>query len=315
MRTRLAALSMAMALLLVGFFLVARPWYQRWGATDEEVVRRLPGDEIIPNAAGQETRAITIHATPDRVWPWVAQLGQDRGGFYSYDLLENLVGCEMPTTDVLRPDKQHWQLGDKLWMYPPGRAGGMGFATLRAYEPGRLLGFAARATGTAQDQPEDGSWSFVLEARGDSATRLLVRGRGAAGRSRLGVAFDRALFEPMHFAMERRTLIGLKELAERGVRDRLANHWQVVIWTLTFVLFIAAAMMVLRREDWRQPLVGFVAAGVLFQVLTLVQPPIAVGITLVGLLGAFLWPPVRGSTPRPATTRRTVPHGAKTLHT
>ena len=313
-RTRLAALGTAFAMLLVGFFLVVRPWYQRWGATDAELVRPLPGDEIIPNAAAQETRAITIHATPDRLWPWLAQLGQDRGGFYSYDLLENLVGCEMPTMDVLRPDKQQWRLGDKLWMYPPEKAEGIGFATLRAYEPGRVLGFAARSTGTALDQPEDGSWTFVLEPVGDSATRLLVRGRGATGRSLLGVAFDRSIFEPAHFAMERRTMIGLKQLVEVGERDRLANHWQVLFWTLALVLFIAAGVMVLRREQWHQPLVGFLIAGVIFQVLTLGQPPIAVGITLVGLLGAFLWPPARDSTPRPATTRRTRPRRARTVH-
>jgi hypothetical protein len=302
MRTRVFALTTAFAALLVAFFIVVRPWYRQWGATDQEIARPLPGDEIIPNAAGQETRAITIDAPPDRVWPWLAQLGQDRGGFYSYDLLENLVGCEMPTTDVLRPDEQQWRLGDKLWMYPPGKAGGIGFATLRAFEPGRVLGFATRATGASLDRPESGSWTFVLEPLGDSATRLLVRGRGAAGRSLLGVAFDRSMFEPMHFAMERRTMIGLKQLAEEGWRDRLANHWQVLLWAITFALFLAAGVMVLRREYWYQPLVGFVAAGVLFQVLTLGQPPVAFGATLVGLLGVFLWPPARGSTTRAEVT-------------
>lgn len=311
MRTRVFALATAFAALLVGFYVVVRPWYLYWGATYAEIVRPLPGDEIIPNAAGQETRAITIDAPPDRVWPWVAQLGQDRGGFYSYDLLENLVGCEMPTTDVLRPDRQQWRLGDKLWMYPPRKANGMGFATLRVYEPGRVLGFAARAIGTTRDQPEDGSWTFVLEPRGDSATRLLVRGRGAAGRSLLGVAFDRSVFEPMHFAMERRTMFGLKQLVEDGERDRIANHWQVLLWAITFALFVTAGMMVLRREYWYQPLVGLVAAGVLFQLLTLGQPPVAFGATLVGLLGVFLWPPARGSTPRSVDRVRTRPRRAR----
>lgn len=144
----------------------------------------------------------------------------------------------------------------------------------------------------------------------------LVRGRGAAGRSLLGVAFDRSVFEPMHFAMERRTMIGLKQLVEDGERDRLANHWQVLLWSITFGLFVAAGVTVLRREDWYQPLVAFIAAGVLFQVLTLGQPPVAFGATLVGLLGVFLWPPARGSRagaevmPRPAAAPRAPPPGA-----
>jgi hypothetical protein len=305
---RVLALTAALAVLLVGFFLVARPWYQRWGATDEEIARPLPGDEIIPNSAVQETRAITIQASPERVWPWLAQLGQDRGGFYSYDLLENLVGCEMTNLTRLDPALQRWKLGDKLWMYPPGKAGGMGFATLRAYSPGHVLGFATRMTGTRLDQPEDGSWTFVLEPIADSATRLLVRGRGAPGRALLGVAFDRSAFEPMHFAMERRTMIGLKQLAEGRDRGRLANHAQVMLWAIAFALFVAAGVMVLRRERWQLPLAGFVAAGVGFQILTLGQPPVSLGIGLVSLLSLILWPPSYGSTGHAASaTRRPVP--------
>lgn len=112
--SRLLALLGSLAIILLAFFLFVRPWYLQWGATDDEARRPLPGDEIVRNAAGQETRAITIEASADRVWPWLAQIGQDRGGFYSYDLLENLVGCEMPTEDYLRPEKQSWQLGSRF---------------------------------------------------------------------------------------------------------------------------------------------------------------------------------------------------------
>ncbi len=97
----LALLGSLSATLFV-FFWFVRPWYLHWGATDEETRRALPGDEIIGHANRQETRAITIDAPVERVWPWLAQLGQDRGGFYSYDLLENLVGCAMPTAEPRR---------------------------------------------------------------------------------------------------------------------------------------------------------------------------------------------------------------------
>jgi hypothetical protein len=287
-----------MATIPLVFFLFVRPWYVHWGATDAEAQRALPGDEIVPNAAGQETRAITIDASVERVWPWVAQLGQDRGGFYSFDLLENLVGCEMPDGDYLRPGKQTWQVGDKLWMYPPEKLNGAGSASLGAYVPGRALGFGTRAPGTSLSEPEDGSWSFVLEPLGDSATRLLIRGRGAPGRSLLGVAFDRSIFEPKHFVMERRTMIGIKQLAEGRSRDRVMNDIHVALWAVTFGLLVAAVAMVLRRvEDWRRPLAGFVIAAVVFQILTLGQPPIAIGIVLVTVVGAVLWSPVRARSP------------------
>lgn len=285
------ALVGALAAPCVVFFTFVRPWYRQWGASPEEQRMTLPGDAIIPNAAGQGTRAITIHAGVDRVWPWLAQLGQDRGGFYSFDLLENLVGCEMPTTDMPRPDKQSWRLGDKLWTYPQDKAGGVGFATLRAFVPGRALGFATRSTGTSLDEPEDGSWSMVLQPVTDSTARLLIRGRGAPGRSLLGAAFDRSIFEPAHFVMERRMMIGIKQLAEGSSRGRFWNHTHVVLWTIAFGLFITAAVMVLRAKNWRRPLAGFLGAGILFQVLTLVQPsPLLGALLLANLIALFWWP-------------------------
>src|SRR5688572_30708078 len=103
---RLFGLTGCFAALIGIFGLFVQPWFARWGATDYEVGKSLPGDEIIPFAASQETRAITINAPVAAVWPWLAQLGRDRGGFYSFDLLENLVGCDMPVVDRLVPEHQ-----------------------------------------------------------------------------------------------------------------------------------------------------------------------------------------------------------------
>jgi hypothetical protein len=288
---RLLRLGGCLALIFGVFFGVVRPWYLHWGATQEEDRRAMPGDEIILKAAGEETRAITIHAPVDRVWPWLAQLGQDRGGFYSFDILENIVGCDMPTDDRLRPDRQSWSLGDKLWMYPADKAGGVGFATLRSYEPGRALGFGTHAVGTPPTAPEDGSWSFTLDSIDDaSATRLIVRGRGAGGRGLLGAAFDRSIFEPVHFVMERRMMVGIKDVAEGRDRDRIGNHVQVVFWTLTFVCFVASVVMVLTGSRTMAIAGLFVSAGV-FQLLTFVQPPVLVGGALTALAMAVLaWP-------------------------
>jgi hypothetical protein len=295
--TRIFVLLAMLTALFGIFFLFVRPWYLDWGATEGEIQRVLPGDEIIPNAVGQNTHAITIGAGIEQVWPWVAQLGQDRGGFYSYDLLENIVGCEMPTSDYLHPAKQSWAVGDKLWMYPPDKAGGMGFATLRTYIPGRGLGFSARSMGTPVGAKEDGSWSFALEPVNASSTRLLVRGRGAAGRSLLGVAFDRAIFEPVHFAMERRMMIGIKDVAESGTRHRIQNHAQVVLWTIVFAFFGAAVAMVLTGLQWRQALLTAVMAGVVFQILTFVQPSLPIGTLLASIVAAVLWWPAPATTP------------------
>ena len=279
--TRTLIVAATMAVLILGFQMVARPWFLDWGATVNERSWTLPGDDIVPGDAVQHTRAITIHASPAQVWPWLAQLGQDRGGFYSYDLLENMVGCRMPADDVLRPDRQVWRPGDRLWMYPPDRSGGLGFATLRAYEPGRALGFGTRIVGTPIDQPENGSWSFALIPMGSRSTRLLVRGRAVTERSVAGRLFDRLVFEPAHFVMERRMMHGLAALARGADRGRWRNHVEVMLWMAAFAMLAAGAFEVYRRRDWRLPLAGLLLAGVVFQVLTLVQPPLFIGAGLL----------------------------------
>ena len=285
---RVLALLAACALLAAAFATIVRPWYWNWGATPEERRATFPSDRIVANPAGRQTRAITIDAPPDRVWPWVAQLGQDRGGFYSYDLLENLVGCEMPTADRLRPDRQQWNVGDTLWLYPPRKGDGQGYMTLRRYVPERVLGFSGRAFGTPPTAPDNGSWSFILQPIGSSGTRLLIRGQGAASRSLLGRTFDRSIFDPAHFVMERRMMIGIKQLAEGGTRHRVANHWAVLSWLLVFGVWVTAAVRVLRGIRWRASLATFVASAAIFQVLTLAQPSAVVGWWLAGLAALLL---------------------------
>jgi hypothetical protein len=247
----------------------------------------LAGDGIVPAAHTQATRAITIDAGIGRVWPWVAQLGQDRGGFYSYDILENLVGCRMPTSDVLRPDRQFSAVGDTLWMYPRERAGGVGNAVLRVYEPGHALAFGTHTPGAG----EDGSWAFVIEPADDGTTRLIVRSRGIGARSLLGRAFEHAVFEPVHFAMERRTMIGIRQLAEGGDRHRIVNHLQVLLWTVTLALTAVAFVLTLVRRRWERPLAAFTGGLVVFQVLTLAQPSLAIGVAATAAIAVMLIPP------------------------
>ena len=158
--TKLAAFG-AVTFLLVTFFVIAvRPWHRSWGATVWEERRALPGDEIVssPRASGGNTHAITIHAPASEVWAWLAQLGQDRGGFYSYEILEDLAGCEMENADRRHPEFQHWAVGDKLWMYPPHKLDGLGHAVLMRFESGRALGFGTKRPGTPLSAPPDGSW-------------------------------------------------------------------------------------------------------------------------------------------------------------
>jgi hypothetical protein len=284
--TRLVALALAFAGVAAVYAGVARPWMLRWGASDAEVTKALPGDEIVPRAREQETRAIAIEAPAWAVWPWVAQIGQDRAGFYSYRLLENAVGCEMPNVQAIVRRFQSWAPGDKLWMYPARKAGGAGFATLVVYQPGRALGFATRQIGMKPTEPADASWSFVVEPMGDRASRLIFRGRGEGGLRLLPAAFTRGVFEPMHFAMERRTMTAVKELAEGGRPSESLDSAQVVVWALVFFGFVTTGFVVVMARRPAVPLAVFALLGLLFQLLTLAQPHPALGAALFVALAA-----------------------------
>ena len=282
---RAALLAACFSGLLVAFFLVARPWYLSWGADAAVKAASLPGDNLLWLGTPRETRAILIHAPASRVWPWVAQIGQDRAGFYSYEILENLVGCKMKNLDYLIPALQHWRPGDSLWMYPRDRAGGLGQAPLARHDPGHALVFYTRRPGTALTDPPDGTWAFVVEPVDEDSSRLIMRGRGRGTLGLLGASFERGIFEPIHFAMERKMMEGIKLRAEDRPVSTARDDIQVSLWVLTFAFFIASAIFTVEGRGWRWHALTFTTAGLLFGVLTLVQPSVLLGIPLVALLG------------------------------
>lgn len=180
---------------------LVRPWHLRWGATDAEVREALPGDKLVPEPQIQSTRAITIDAPVDAVWPWLVQIGQNRAGFYSYTWLENLFFTRMRNAEQLVPEWQHMEVGDMVWLHPRVAL------EVRLVEPGRALVLGD-------------TWGLYLRPIDAGRTRLIVRGRGQMVNPDLGPVgnflFWRLLFEPAHFVMERGMMRGLKKRAERA---------------------------------------------------------------------------------------------------
>ena len=197
---------LALAGLLAGIALAyprwLRPWILTWGASAEEASATLPGDELLPDPDRVATRAITIDAPASAVWPWIVQMGPSpRGGAYTYDWIENLLGLNMHSADRVLPEFQDPQLGEEI---------GYGENRMRValIEPRRA--FAWLST--------DGNWlwSFVLAER-DGRTRLISR-----NRFKLPTLAARALMVPMEagsLAMERKMLAGIRRRAERVRRD------------------------------------------------------------------------------------------------
>jgi hypothetical protein len=200
---------------VAAYVLVVRPRCLRWGATDDEMTRALSGDDLARQSPVGSTRAITIAAPVEDVWPWLVQIGYGRGGFYSYDWLENafvrLLLRGTPgyrSAESILPEHQHLSPGDFIPAGPPDMLGGRLNDVARwkvlAVEPYRALVL-------------EGWGAFVLEPLGDRATRLIVRSRGPGAWGRLA---HYLFWEPAHFVMERRMLLGIKERAERLAGDR-----------------------------------------------------------------------------------------------
>jgi hypothetical protein len=169
-----------------------RPWHLHWGATEEELRKPLPGDELVANPIIQATHAVTINAPVKQVWPWLAQIGQDRAGFYSHEWLENLGGAEIHNADDIHPEWQQRIVGEYVYTTPE-----FGLP-LTHFEPNRasvIKGWGA----------------FVLEAVDAQHTRLIARDRVARNwKALLGALW----IEIPHFIMQRGMLLGIKERAE-----------------------------------------------------------------------------------------------------
>jgi hypothetical protein len=171
-----------------------------WGATDAEASAVLPGDGLLTDADGTSTRAITIDAPRSAVWPWLAQMGpRPRGGVYSYDWIENLLGLDIHSVDYVMPELQHPEAGDEIAL-------GSNVMRIESVDPERTLAFRS----------SDGAWlwSFnLLEGAGKGTTRLVSRNRFRLPglSSRIGMI----ALEPGSLVMERKMLLGIKQRAER----------------------------------------------------------------------------------------------------
>ncbi|WP_334443376.1 SRPBCC family protein [Micromonospora sp. CPCC 206060] len=172
--------------------------------------RELTGDELVSDPDLTSTRAITIRAGADDVWPWIVQLGQDRGGFYSYDALENLVGCNIHSANAVNPDWQHLDVGDSVKLAPEVAL------TVAVAEAPRTLVLQGGVLPGAATAPYAFTWAFDLTPMSTTTTRLIVRERYAYTKW-----WARLIVEPVtvvSFFMSHRMLRGIRDRAEHRSR-------------------------------------------------------------------------------------------------
>lgn len=273
-------LGIVLIALVLGYAAI-RPLHLRWGATAEEVSRAMSGDL---NGV-RWTRAITIAAAPEEIWPWLVQWGQGRGGWYSYDWLENVLGFDIHTADRILPEYQTIALGDEMCM-----AANFCPMNLTEIELNRWLVWQAK--------DEDGNkpvWTFILALVpiDDTHTRLIVR-----------ESFDRDWLPPAaaigleipDVVMEQKALNTVKKRAEGIVESGLTTPYEIIVWFAVLVIGLIAGVMFVQREDGKKVLAIGVASVIVLLVLTFLFPPLWLRGTLdLGLLAGLVWS-VRKST-------------------
>ena len=210
---------------VVTYWVAVSPWHVKWGATEEDVALELPGDEQVQQPTFKSTRAITIRARPEEIWPWLVQMGQGRGGMYSYDILENLLRLDVRSVDQIVPELQHLKVGDTIPLEP----GGSGYSVIGMQPNDHLLLLAKGAPQGVVGQGLQAAsgattWLFLLRPVDDQHTQLIVRWRARINVWKSPLALVLGLFiEPIEFVMERKMMLGIKDRAEKLSRSRKAS--------------------------------------------------------------------------------------------
>ncbi len=191
--------------LIGAYVLLIRPWHLTWGATDEEVRRPMPGDEIHASPSFNATRAVTIEAGPEHIWPWLVQMGYRRAGFYSYDRIDN---DGVPSADHIISGYQNLKLGDRIPMAPNA------YAEVLEMDPHHSMLWVFRGDG----QWEDATWAWGLYQDDTHRTRLVSRLRVTYKWARPSIV-PMLVTDVVELAMMRECLLGVKRRAEKLARE------------------------------------------------------------------------------------------------
>jgi hypothetical protein len=269
---RLRYAVLVVLLLVAAYVAVIHPWMANWGSTAAERRMALAGDELFPAEGTRSTMAITIGATPEVVWQWLVQVGQDRGGFYSYTWLENLLGVDIHNADRIHPEWQHLATGDTWRLAPADYLRGLAkdaVVPVVLSDPGRALVVGGLG----------GHGNVALDAQ---ASRLIVRGE-PQGQSFLTVM----LLDPVVFTMERRMLLGLKARAEGRPSTPLVLTAAARVGWVAAAVAVAALFLVRRRRRFWLVVPVFAALPAVLMagdIEAALAAFLAVGISVLGFL-------------------------------
>ena len=200
MQASTITIGISLIVLVFLYLVFFRPWQLRWGATDAEVKRSMPGDEIVSQPSFNATRAVTIHAPAQNIYPWIVQMGVTRAGWYSYDLLDNLG---RRSAESILPEHQNIQVGDLIPISPDGKQG----MWVKYFRKNKWMLW--------WDKKGDTTWIWEIHADGEGNARLITRVRVKYRLFSSAILFN-LLTEFFDILMMRKFMLGIKRRAEKS---------------------------------------------------------------------------------------------------
>ncbi len=283
---RLVLGVLAAALLVTLLFTITLSAIPTWGATEAEITRSLPGDDLTSHPNLLWTNAITVNAPPEEVWPWIAQIGDNRGGFYSYTFIENrvgaLTGADGYNAVYINANEIHPE-----WQNPqPGEPLIQGSLKVRHVEPGQYL-----LAESIQPSPFLWIWCWYVEpTKGGAETRLLSRFAIEVPETMGDNPVMGFMLNVGGFVMHQNMMQGIKLRAEGRTEPTWIEPVEIALWLAALFAGLAAGILYLIRRDWRWPLLVAMLSVVVIFILTFLQPSILVRILLdAGLVVGLIW--------------------------
>ena len=276
---RLIAGLVSITITLAAAFAILMPLAHRLGASVAELASTLPGDELLDRPVVRWTNAITINAPPEKVWPWIIQIGDTRGGFYSYTFIENAIAGKplYRNAETAVPEFQNPAVGEQIIE---------GMLKIREYQPGQYM--------LADSVSPDLGWTWVwsITPAGNGQTRLVIRNHVqpfTEGASPVMTFF----LDAGGFMMEQRMMQGIKLRAEGSTEPPSMEKVEILLWLTALATGLVAGMTFLLKADWQKALLVGLASVLVLPVFMIAQPPIwlrtAVDLLLLaGLVWAVL---------------------------
>jgi hypothetical protein len=274
---RVFAVLSILLLIATAYIYLCRPYQLHWGATAAEMAQSMPGDELNTNPSFLATRAVTIDAPPEEVWPWLLQMGYGRAGFYGYDLLENAGSPEgLRSADEIIPRFQNFVVGDKV---PISAVANM---TFHSIEPTRHLIWLG------SDTPNPGAFTWAIYSSDGDRTRLLSRIRWTYHSTSMSILALQLFTEFADHIAVRKVLQGIKQRVEGNIEPMWVQNVEFSVFLCTFLTFMAALVLLgCRRPTWWTWGAGLLA-GVIWLANWYAPIPMWIGISLAFLgIGAL----------------------------